>query len=93
LSPREVLHVDKLPAKISVSGDAGSPCFSIVGTSFIAIVMQIHYDRACDLLKQLDLQIIEIRFRLGFQDPAHFPRFFRNFSGQTSCEYRTTLPS
>jgi len=63
------------------------------GTSFRAIVMQVKYDQACDLLQQLDLQIIEVAFRLGFQSPAHFTRFFRNISGQTPSEYRTTLPS
>jgi len=63
------------------------------GTSYRNILMQVKYDQACNYLKQLDLKVIEVSLRLGFEEPAHFTRFFRNFSGQTPSEYRTTITS
>lgn len=33
----------------------------------------------------------EIAFSLGFEDPAHFSKFFKNHSGQSFSEFRTVL--
>lgn len=40
------------------------------------------------LLKYSGLDIAEIAYRLNFQEPTHFTRFFKNMSGTTPNEFR-----
>ena len=42
------------------------------------------------LLKYSGLDIAEIAYRLNFQEPTHFTRFFRNLSGTTPNQFRKT---
>ena len=45
-------------------------------------------ERACELLKDGDLSIVEIARRVGFDDPSFFGRVFRKRIGLTPGEYR-----
>ena len=45
-------------------------------------------DRACELLKDDNLTIVEIARRVGFDDPSFFGRVFRKRIGLTPGEYR-----
>ncbi|PWL40025.1 AraC family transcriptional regulator [Flagellimonas aquimarina] len=44
------------------------------------------------LIHFTDKQNQEIAFDLGFNDPAHFSRFFKKMTQKTPSEYRETLP-
>jgi AraC family transcriptional activator of pobA len=35
----------------------------------------------------------EIGFNLGFEDPAHFSKFFKSYTGQSLQEFRSSIPS
>jgi AraC family transcriptional activator of pobA len=35
----------------------------------------------------------EIGFSLGFEDPAHFSKFFKSYTGQSLQEFRSSIPS
>lgn len=44
------------------------------------------------LLLHSSLTISEIAYQTGFQDPSHFTKVFRKWSGQTPVAYRTNKP-
>lgn len=51
----------------------------------------IRYIRLCEaqrLLKNSDLQIAEVAFQTGFEDPAYFARVFKKEFGMTPSEWR-----
>ena len=58
------------------------------GTSFQAIVDDVHRALAVDLLLHSELQVAEIGYRLGFRDPANFNRAFRGWTGQAPGRFR-----
>jgi len=51
-------------------------------------------DKIIELAKikifELDKSVSEIAFELGFKNPQHFSRFFKNKLGQPPNEYRST---
>lgn len=44
------------------------------------------------LLRNTNLTVSEISYRLGYQEPAHFFHFFRKKNGVSPSEYRKQLP-
>lgn len=59
------------------------------GLSVIRYVNKVRIDTACILLRETELRIIEIMYRVGFNDPAHFGRTFKRCTGFTPSAYRT----
>ncbi|TKC57135.1 helix-turn-helix domain-containing protein [Pedobacter hiemivivus] len=55
--------------------------------------LQIIHDRIMDQAKRLlfytDKSVKEIAYELGFEDAAHFSRFFKNITGQNITQYKT----
>jgi AraC-like DNA-binding protein len=45
-------------------------------------------ERAMEAVLHHDFPVREIGARLGFSDPAHFTRFFRNNAGVSPSEFR-----
>jgi AraC-like DNA-binding protein len=45
------------------------------------------------LLKNTELSVKEIGYRLGFSEPTHFNRFFKKHQNTTPVEYRKSLHS
>lgn len=56
-----------------------------------AYIHQAILNDARDLLQNTSLQINEIAFRLGFQDPAYFNRFFTRTAGLPPGRYRKDM--
>jgi len=48
----------------------------------------IKVQKACQYLQFTNLQVKEIAYRLGINDPFYFSRFFSNIMGQPPLEYR-----
>jgi AraC-like DNA-binding protein len=59
-------------------------------TSYSPIVYynQLKIQRACSYIQFSDLQLKEIAFRLGYYDPYHFSKAFKQEMGITPREYR-----
>ncbi len=51
----------------------------------------IRMNNAKDLLKNTNLSISEIMFRVGYQDSAHFTQLFKQKHSVTPSRYRTTV--
>jgi AraC family transcriptional regulator len=45
-------------------------------------------DRACELLRDSQLPLVEIALSVGFQTQAHFTTVFRRFTGETPSRWR-----
>lgn len=61
------------------------------GNTFINILNQIRVDEAKGLLKETNYRIYEIAHRVGYSDPTHFGRVFKQISGCTPSEYRNNI--
>ncbi len=55
-------------------------------TTFVNYLNSLRTDKALELLKRGDLNIKEIAFRTGYQDPNYFSRIFRKFKGCSPSE-------
>ncbi len=38
-------------------------------------------------------RVVDVAFEVGYSDPSHFTRAFRNWTGQTPAKYRATMPA
>ena len=47
--------------------------------------------RACQLLRNTNLKVNQISFKLGFEDPYYFSRIFKKIVGQSPKDYRNEL--
>jgi len=61
----------------------------ITGVKFVNYVSRNRFERACDLLDNVDLHISEIAFAVGFQSLSQFNRVFKRLSGKSPSEYRS----
>ena len=51
---------------------------------------QIRVEPAKELLKEMQLRIVDISEMVGFTDVAHFSRVFKKMEGISANEYRNT---
>lgn len=58
--------------------------------NFSEILNQIRVEHAKELLKEMQLRIVDISEMVGFTDMAHFSRVFRKLEGISANEYRNT---
>jgi AraC-like DNA-binding protein len=60
------------------------------GTSYRDVLLRVKLDTARELLEQPDVKIADVAHETGFNDPAHFTRFFRALCGVAPREYRVS---
>ena len=60
----------------------------IMGTSPMSYVQHLRISKAQHLLWHTSLGIAEIAFNVGFSDPFHFSRIFKNRTGKSPSSYR-----
>jgi AraC-like DNA-binding protein len=58
--------------------------------SYSKLVELARFEAAIELLGKPGSKIIDVAFAVGYQDPSHFSRAFRRFSGTSPREYRTS---
>lgn len=61
------------------------------GIVFRKLARQVRLDTALELLEETDLDITEIAQRVGYSDPSHFGRAFRESLGVTPSSMRARL--
>ena len=59
-----------------------------MGTNYSQLVAEARYQLACGMLENADVKIMDVAFAAGYQNPSHFSRAFRRFSGLSPIEYR-----
>jgi AraC-like DNA-binding protein len=85
----EELSLIKVAKAANISRNHLSEKFKqITGTNFVEYVARARFEKACELLRDVDLRISEIAFAVGFQSLSQFNRVFKKFSGKSPSAYR-----
>ena len=58
------------------------------GENFLEYISRVRINKAKELLKETDLNITAICERVGYQDIAHFTRYFKKYTGIKPNAYR-----
>ncbi|WP_373479297.1 helix-turn-helix domain-containing protein [Geminocystis sp.] len=58
------------------------------GLTYSQLVTRIRYEKAVYLLQNSPLKIIDIAYELGYEDPAHFTRAFKRWTGTNPHNFR-----
>ena len=62
----------------------------VTGIKFVDYVARTRFEKARELLEDVDLRISEVAFTVGFQSLSQFNRVFKILSGKSPSEYRAT---
>ena len=85
----EELSLRKVAKAASISANHLSEKFKqITGINFVDYVARTRFQKACGLLRDVDLRISEIAFAVGFQSLSQFNRVFKKLSGKSPSAYR-----
>ncbi|MGI9240481.1 MAG: helix-turn-helix domain-containing protein [Verrucomicrobiales bacterium] len=61
------------------------------GLTYRALIDELRFERAKDLLENTDEQVIDVAYAVGFEDTGNFTRMFRRVAGLTPIEFRRSL--
>jgi len=62
----------------------------VTGVKFVDYIARTRFEKACELLNDIDFRISEIAFAVGFQSLSQFNRVFKKLSGKSPTAYRAT---
>ncbi|WP_178075791.1 AraC family transcriptional regulator [Paenibacillus oralis] len=100
---REIAEVAKYitahyEENLSLSGLAGrfhlSPYYlshifpRVTGMTLVAYINRVRIEQACRLLRETELPVTEIAYRVGYQSGTHFGRVFKKVKGISPQGYR-----
>ncbi len=60
------------------------------GMSYSDVLDELRYEKASVLLKNLDMKISEISYKLGYSTTSHFIRSFKRITSMTPKQYRSS---
>jgi AraC-like DNA-binding protein len=85
----EELSLTKLAKAVNTSANHLSEKFKqVTGVNFVDYVAHTRFEKACQLLQDVDLRISQIAFEVGFQSLSQFNRVFKRLSGKSPSAYR-----
>lgn len=58
------------------------------GTHYSEILDNVRFNAACDMLRDPDMKVTEIAYKLGYNDSSHFSRAFRRVAGISPRQYQ-----
>jgi len=88
----EEVSLTKVAQAVNISGNYLSEKFKdVTGLNFVEYVARVRFEKACDLLENVDHRISEIAFAVGFQSLSQFNRVFKRLSGRSPTQYRFSL--
>ncbi len=88
----EKISMDAIAKKVGLNPTHFSRVFKLdTGSTFIEYVTRCKMERACELLNQSNLSVIEIADQLGYDNPSYFIKLFRNLMGTSPAEYRKSI--
>ena len=88
---REHLRVSDYATALNVTRDRlGTAVRRATGKSPQGYLHQLLIREASDLLSNTGMPVNQVAYRLGFQDPAYFTRFFIRHRGESPAKFRRT---
>ena len=85
----EELSLTKVAQAVNISANYLSEKFkNVTGVNFVEYVARVRFEKACDLLENVDRRISEIAFAVGFQSLSQFNRVFKKLSGRSPSALR-----
>ena len=78
-------------ARIGISVRTLQRKLAIAGLNYGELVEHIRFDQACRELRDSEVHLCEIAFRLGYRDPSSFSRAFSRWAGMPPRKYRQRL--
>jgi len=83
------MSLDELAARCALNASYLSRSFKLqTGSSIFSLINRIRIEKACTLLKESSLSIIDIAFTVGYNNLSFFNRSFKKFTGKTPGDYR-----
>ena len=64
---------------------------SLTGLSPNELIRDVRIKKACELLRNKDLQISEVAYAVGFTDPKYFSLIFKKVKGMSPKKYIETM--
>ena len=61
----------------------------LMGVTPIDFLREARIKKACRLLRETDLAIVDIAYRCGFSDPKYFSKTFKTSVGKSPSEYKS----
>jgi len=85
----EELSLSKVAKAAGISPNYLSEKFKhVTGINFVDYVAHARFEKASELLHDVDLRISEIAFAVGFQSLSQFNRVFKKLSGKSPTQFR-----
>lgn len=85
----EEISLLKVAKAVNISRTHLSEKFrQVTGINFVDYIARARFEKARELLHDVDLRISEIAFAVGFQSLSQFNRVFKRLSGKSPSAYR-----
>lgn len=86
----EDITVKGLSQKYAINADYLSTVYrQEMGQTIIKHLTSVRIEKACSLLKETDLSILDVASNVGYKDHQYFHRVFKKITGKTPAEYRS----
>lgn len=83
------LSISDIAGKLNITSSYLGVIFhQSTGINIISYIKQLRIEKACELLRNSMLTIVDISEKLGFQDPHYFSNVFKKNFKITPSEYR-----
>jgi len=83
------LNIDLLAADLNMSRTVFfNKLKSLTGFSPVEFVREVRFERAAEYIRDTQLSVSEISYKVGIEDPRYFSRCFKQKFGATPSEYR-----
>lgn len=83
------LNIDLLASEFNMSRTIFfTKLKSLTGLSPVEFIREVRLQRAVEIMKNADLSVSEISYRVGIEDPRYFSRIFKLKFGETPTDYR-----
>jgi len=85
----EKLSLPRIARTVNISPNYLSEKFKeVTGENLVHYIARTRFEKACELLQNINFRISEIAFGVGFQSLSQFNRVFKKICGKTPTEYR-----
>lgn len=80
---------EEVAKRLHISSSYLSRLFKeLIGENFVDYVTRLKIEKSLDLLENTNMNVKEISYKLGYNDPNYFCKVFKKFTGHTPSTFR-----